>query len=260
MSYLSYEPKDPMSSVLSVDFSSLDLGELPPVLVEQARLVWADRVRTEYQSIQIVGRFLIEALAAGEPLSVTRQVAETIDEEISHAELCGRMCAALGGRVPEPREVAAPLDDLHEVPVEERVMASAISLFLIAETFSVGYLRDLEERASHPVTKVVLQAIVGDEAEHEAFGPELLERKLRGLPEGKRAAWRAFAGRLVRAHLERAEKVLSRVPESERVLSRWPESERATLGLLGEVRLALLCQQTYRERLSPTLVRLGLEG
>ncbi|WP_437780145.1 hypothetical protein [Sorangium sp. So ce1097] len=45
------------------------------------------------------------------------------------------MCAALGGRVPAPREVAAPIDELGAVPLEERVLASAISLFLIAEAF-----------------------------------------------------------------------------------------------------------------------------
>ncbi|WP_437621628.1 ferritin-like domain-containing protein [Sorangium sp. So ce1151] len=242
----------------AIDFAALDPGALPLALVEQARLVWADRVRTEYQFIQIATRFLGEALAAGEPLDVARAVAEAIDEEIRHAELCGRMCAALGGRVPAPREVAAPLADLREVPLDERVLASAISLFLVAEAFSVGYLLDLEARADHPVTRAVLGAIAGDEAEHEAFGPELVARKLRDLPAAKRAGWRAFTGRLVRGHLDRAEQVLSRLPAEDLSLDRWPEPERATLGLLGEVRLALLCQRTYKERLAPTLERLGL--
>jgi hypothetical protein len=226
--------------------------------VRQARIVWADRVRTEYQSIQIAARFLTEALAAGEPLEVVRRVSETIDEEIRHAELCGRMCVALGGRAPAPREVAAPLEDLHAIPVDERVLASAISLFLVAETFSVGYLRDLEARADHPVTGAVLRAIVGDEEEHEAFGPELVARKLHDLPAAKRAAWRAFTGRVVRAHLDRARQTLQRIPEPDRTLDRWPEPERATLGLLGEARLALLCEQTYATRLAPTLEKLGL--
>src|SRR5262245_235890 len=100
-----------------IDFAALDPGSLPPTLVEQARIVWADRVRTEYRSIQIAARFLTEALAAGEPLDVVRRVSETIDEETRHTELCSRMCLALGGRVPEPREVALPLEDLHEVPL-----------------------------------------------------------------------------------------------------------------------------------------------
>ncbi|EYF01947.1 ferritin-like domain-containing protein [Chondromyces apiculatus] len=255
---MSSKPPAAPSVTSAVDFSALDPASLPPVLVEHARLVWADRVRTEYQSIQVVGRFLIEALAAGEPLDVTQRVSETIEEEIRHAALCQQMCAALGGKVPTPKEVAAPLDDLHEVPVEERVLATAISLFLVAETFSVGYLEDLWARASHPVTKAVLEAIVGDEAEHEAFGPELVERKLREAPAAKRAGWKTFTQRLVRAHLDRAEKSLAQVPAEARVLARWPEEERAVLGLLGKERLALLCQRTYAERLEPTLVRLGL--
>jgi hypothetical protein len=246
-------PSDP-----AIDFTALDPGALPSELVQHARIVWGDRVRTEYQSIQIAARFLTEALAAGEPLEVVQRISETIDEELRHTELCGRMCAALGGRVPAPGEVAAPLADLGEVPVEERVLASAISLFLVSEAFSVGYLRDLEARASHPVTRAVLGAIVGDEAEHEAFGPELVARKLEGMPAPKRAAWRAFTGRIVRAHLARAEEILSRIPPADRTLDRFPEPERASLGLLGEARLALLCERTYRERLAPTLEKLGL--
>jgi hypothetical protein len=242
-----------------IDFTALDVASLPPELVRQARVVWADRVRTEYQSIQIAARFLTEALAAGEPLEVQRRVVETIDEEVRHTELCSAMCRALGGPVPAPPEVAAPLADLRDVPLSERVLASSISLFLVAEAFSVGYLRDLEERASHPVTRAVLGAITGDEAGHEAFGIELCARKLRDLSEAQRAGWRAFTARLVKAHLDRAERALGPVPESERRLDLWPEHERATLGLLGEVRLALLCQRTYRETLRPALKELGLD-
>lgn len=246
------------SSDLPIDFTALDPGALPPRLVEEARIVWADRVRTEYRSIQIAARFLTEALAAGEPGDVVRRIAETIEEEMRHTDLCLRMCGALGGRVPAPRDVAAPLEDLSAVPVDERVLASAISLFLISEAFSIGYLRDLESRASHPVTLAVLRAIAGDEAEHEAFGPELVERKLRDMPSAKRAAWRAFTARLVRAHLDQADRVLQRIPAEERTLDRFPEPERAMLGLLGEARLALLCKGTYEARLAPALARLGL--
>jgi P-aminobenzoate N-oxygenase AurF len=242
----------------NIEFSALDVAALPPELVRQARVVWADRVRTEYQSIQIAARFLTEALAAGEPMDVHRRIVLAAFEEVRHTELCSAMCRALGGPVPSPKEVAAPLADLGEVPLDERVLASAISLFLVAEAFSVGYLRDLCERASHPVTRAVLEAITGDEVGHESFGVELVARRLRDVPEAKRAAWRGFTARIVKAHLDRADRVLEKVPEAERHLDRWPEAERASLGLLGEVRLALLCRRTYTERLSPALVELGL--
>lgn len=245
-------------SYSNIDFSALDTAAFSPELLREARVVWADRVRTEYQSIQIAARFLTEALAAGEPMEIERAVVETIDEEVRHTELCSAMCRALGGRVPSPKDVAAPLADLGAVPLEERVLASAISLYLVAETFSVGYLNDLCERASHPVTRGVLLAITGDEVGHESFGAELCARKLRDVPEAKRAAWRAFTARLVKVHLDRAERALAPVPEGDRRLDRFPEAERAALGLLGEARLALLTLRTYRERLAPTLARIGL--
>ncbi|WP_437734100.1 hypothetical protein [Sorangium sp. So ce1335] len=125
-------------------------------------------------------------------------------------------------------------------------------------TFSVGYVQDLVARADHPVTRAVLSAIAGDEAEHEAFGPELVARKLRDMPPARRDAWRAFTGRLVRGHVDRAERVLQRLAPEDRRLDRWPEPDLAALGLLGEARLALLCRRTCEERLAPTVVRLGL--
>ena len=136
-----------MSSLATdIDLSPIDVAALPQELVHQARIVWADRVRTEYQSIQTAARFLTEALAAGESIQVCRRIVEAIEEETRHTEICSAVCRALGGRVPSPKDVAAPLADLHAVPVDERVLASAISLFLVSETFSVGYLRDLGER------------------------------------------------------------------------------------------------------------------
>jgi hypothetical protein len=241
-----------------IDFSALDPSAMPAELVAHARLVWADRVRTEYRSAQIIARFLTEALARGLPADIVRHIHEAIDEELRHTELCRRMCAALGGPVPSAREVAAPLDDLHEVPLDERVLASAISLFLVNETFSVGYLQDLVSRAEHPVTRAVLCAIAGDEADHEAFGPELVSSLLRDVPATKRAAWRSFTSRLVRGHLDHAEGVLARISPEKRALDHWPEPDLAPLGLLGEVRLALLCKKTYEERLAPALAKLGL--
>ncbi|KYF48053.1 hypothetical protein BE08_29940 [Sorangium cellulosum] len=85
-----------------------------------------------------------------------------------------------------------------------------------------------------------------------------IQTLLREWPPARRDAWRAFTGRLVRGHLDRAERVRQRLAPEDRRLDRWPEPERAALGLLGEARLALLCQRTYEERLAPTLVRLGL--
>lgn len=241
-----------------IDFSALDTASLPPELLRQAQVVWADRVRTEYQSIQIAARFLTESLAAGEPLDVQRRIVSAIDEEVRHTELCAAMCRALGGPVPTPKDVAAPLADLGPVPLDERVLASAISLFLVAEAFSVGYLKDLWERASHPVTQAVIGAITGDEVGHESFGVELVSRKLGEQPEAKRAAWRGFTKRIVQAHLDRADRVLAKLPPEERRLECWPETERATLGLLGEARLALLCRRTYEEKLAPALASLEL--
>ena len=241
-----------------IDFDGLDVSRFDDDLLEAARLVWADRVRTEYQSIQVVSRFLSEALAIGEPLEVTRAVAAMVEEEMRHTDLCSKMCIALGGSPPALIDVVAPAPDLDDVPPRERVTASAISMFLISETFSVGYIRDLAERCRHPVVRRVIAATLDDESDHEEFGWRYVARCLEGEPERRLAQWRDFTHRLVRKHLDPAEAVLEGVPEDKRTLGAWPEPERADLGLLGQERLALLCLRTWNEVLEPEVRELGL--
>lgn len=241
-----------------IDFSALDVESFDRQILNEARLVWADRVRTEYQSIQITARFLTEALAAAEPLDVIRAATEAVEEETRHTELCRSMCEALGGAPPALASVAQPIADLGSMTPRERVIASAVSLFLVAEAFSVGYILDLEARADHPVTKAVLQSIASDEEGHEAFGPALLERHLASVSSQERATWAVFAKRLVQPFLDRAEKCLAAIPEEQRTLDHWAEPDRAKLGVLGEVRIALLTQKTFRDTLQPAMVKLGL--
>ena len=236
----------------------IDIKSLSPELLKESRRLWASRIRSEYQSIQIANRLLSEALAAGESLATHRVVLEMVQDELRHAELCASMCRALGVEPPAPTELAAPLPDLGAVPIGERLLASAISLFLVNETFSVAYIRDLSERCSHPIVGPVLAEIGGDEDEHEAFGETFVARRLALEPHDRRESWKMFTAQRVAPHLEKAAAALARVPEDKRALEHHPEPELANLGLLGPARLALLTQQTHRRVLGPRLQRLGL--
>jgi hypothetical protein len=246
-----------MTSV-SIDLGGFDRAAVPAHLLEPARDTWRDRVRTEYQSVQIAARFLGEALAAGEPLELHELLADVVQDELRHVGICTAVCRALGTEPPEPKAVAAPLPPLEHVPIDERVLASAISMFCVSETFSVGYLRDLEGRCGHPTIRRALTAILGDESVHEAFAWDWVRRRVAREPAERLAGWRTFTARLVRAHVDRADEALRSVDAERRDLACWPEPELVDLGLLGRQRLALVCRRTHDEVLAPRLREAGL--
>jgi hypothetical protein len=246
------------SVTTALDLDGFDRTAVPSHLLQAARETWRDRVRTEYQSVQIATRFLGEALAAGEPLELHQLLVDVVQDELRHVEVCIALCRALGTEPPEPKVVAAPLAPLEQVPIEERVLASAISMFCVSETFSVGYLRDLEERCGHPTIRTVLQEILGDESVHEAFAWGYVRRRVAQEPAERLAGWRTFTARLVKAHLDRADEALRSVDARQRDLSSWPEPELVDLGLMSNARLALVCRRTHEQVLAPRLRDAGL--
>ena len=89
---------------LEIDWSQLNPADHDPAHIERARLVWADRVRTEFRSVQIMTRFLSEVVGAGDPLDIYAGAAELVSDEIRHTALCVGVCRALGvePRFPDP--------------------------------------------------------------------------------------------------------------------------------------------------------------
>ena len=237
---------------LPIDWAAFDPSGIDPPLLAAAQHTWRDRVGTEYRSMQIVARFLEEVLAGGEDLAVARMIVEMVAEEQTHAEICGEMCRALGATPPSPAEVAAPPADLAAVPIRERILASAISMFLVAEAFSVGYLGDLAERCRDPLVSRVLAVIGGDEDAHQAFGPRYVGELLaREAPE-RRAGWRRFTEKRVAEHLDRARKNLA-APAAP-----YDEQTLADLGLHSERRIGEVCLATYEAVIAPRLRELDL--
>jgi len=236
----------------------LDLSSVDPRLLDEARDIWRGRLRSEYQSIQIFTRLLSETLAIGESLDVQRTICEMVEEEISHADLCGKVCAALGGPVPELKDVALPHPDLRDVPDGERALASAISMLLINETFSVDYITDLAARCDHPEIGAVLGSICGEEEGHRDFGVRLTGALLEREPASQRPHWRRFARRLVAQHLDRADTAIRAAGDACPTLEELVEPQLARLGLISSLRLALICRRTWNTSLKATLESLGL--
>lgn len=236
----------------------VDTSRFDPGLVVEARLTWAERVRTEWRSVQILARWVTELTATTAPLSFLSGAVRALDDEIHHVALCEAMCEALGGRAerspPSPEAEATSA----QLAPRERPLATAIVMLVVNETLSVAYLRDLAARCDEPAVRAVLDALLDDELGHRDLGGDYVRYALPLRPAAERAAWRAFAGRAVEHHLRKLEALLAGVPAERRELEHFPDVGRANLGMTTPVRQALVFEETLASTLRPRLEALDL--
>jgi len=244
---------------LEIDWSELRVADHDPALIERAQRVWLDRVRTEFRSVQIMTRFLSEVTGAGDPMDIYAGAAEAITDEIRHTALCVGVCRALGveARFPDPVAHVMPPEFMN-ASMGERALNTAISMLLISETFSLGFITDLQERCSHPVIRGVLDATLADEDDHADYGVSYVRASMKRFPASTRPQWRELAQKVVHRYRSQADSALSGVAHEMRDLSKWPEPELVALGLHGQERQALVMEKTWKEVLAPQLMELEL--
>ena len=244
---------------LKIDWSELNVADHDPALIERAQAVWLDRVRTEFRSVQIMTRFLSEVVGAGDPMDIYAGAAEAVTDEIRHTALCVGVCRALGvePRFPDPVKHIMPPEFLN-ASMGERALNTAISMLLISETFSVGFITDLQVRCEHPVIRTVLDTTIADEDDHATYGVEYVRASLKRFPASTRPQWRKLAQEVVHRYRSKSDEVLADVPDARRDLALWPEPDLVALGLHGPVRQALVMEKTWRETLAPQLMALEL--
>lgn len=244
---------------IGIDFGAFDTSAYSAERLQRARSVWMNRVHTEFRSIQIMTRFLTEILDAGDPIDVYAGAVDQIADEVRHTALCVGMCRALGHepRFPSPVQHVMP-DRFAKRPAGERALNTAITMLLVSETLSVGYIEDLQMRCHQPVIRSVLDATLEDEEAHEGFGFDYVEASLRRFPRSTLSQWRHLTSEACGIYRDQAEAVLADIPESQRDLEAWPEPDLVELGLHSRQRLALLFERTWKSKLAPRLTDLGL--
>jgi hypothetical protein len=243
----------------SIDFSSLSAGDFAPDLVDLARAVWQERVQTEFRSIQIMARFVTEVVAAGDPLEVYAGAVDLVADEVRHTALCAALCEALGASVELPDPVEQKVSEgFAQSPAGARSLNTAISMLLINETISVGFIRDLHARCEQPVVRALLAATVEDEEGHEKWGWAYVEKSLQRFPDSTLPDWRKLVTATISPHRESADRIIAEIPSDQRRLDAWPDTAEVALGLFTPQRQALVFEQTYQDRLVPGLSRLRL--
>jgi hypothetical protein len=200
-----------------------------------------------------------DALGAGTAFDAHAIIVELISDELRHVTLCAGVLQALGAtaRLPEPLELQQPSAFL-DMPAAARALAIAIAQLVVNETLSVAYIEDLHARCEQPAIAAVLRATLSDEAGHDAFGVEYVQRALAERPQAELWRWRKLADDALGPQREAAQRVLRELGAAERDLRAWPDEQEVALGLFTPQRQALVFQQAYDERLAPRLALLGL--
>ena len=243
---------------VDIDFTTLEPSVHASNLITHAQAVWADRVRTEFRSVQIMTRFLTEVMAANDPIEVYAGVGDLIMDELRHVTLCIRVVEALGGQAnyPEPALVDEP-DEFLALPMAQRALSTALSMLAVNETLSTGFISDLHERCTEPAIHAVLDATIADEDTHHEFGWQYIERSLARFSTGRKY-FQFVVQNALQPHLAMVEATLADIPMHKRHLDAWPEPEMAALGLHSRERQALVLQRTYQTELAPRLEKLDL--
>ncbi len=243
---------------VDIDFASLAHG-WSPERRQHAIAVWADRVQTEYRSIQVMTRFLTEVLGAGDPLEIYAGVVEAIGDEVRHTALCAGVVEGLGGEALLPDPVAEEENPgFLKLSMAERALGTAVSMLAVSETISTAFIEDLRSRCEQPVIKAVLDATIEDEEGHEAFGWGYVEASLQRFDASARDFARMVVEVTLRPHQERAQQAFSRMAPAERKLEAWPEPELVELGISSPERQALVFERVFEAKLVPRLRRLGI--
>ncbi len=242
----------------AVDLADLDVGAFPPALVDEARRVWLDRLRTEHRSIQVMARFLAEVSGAGDPLEVVSCAVELVRDEVRHAELCADVCRALGvaPALPERMDLRDP-EAFLRAPMAERALHTAIAMLLVNESISVAFIADLRVRCDHAPMRRVLDLTLADEDEHAGFGEAYVRKSLARFPASAPGRFQELVRRTLAPFYAGIRPILAAIPPEKRALEAWPDAERVRIGLFSKERQALVCDRAIRE-LAPRLERIGL--
>jgi len=237
----------------------LELRSVKPEVLEFARRAWAERAMTEYRSLQIMTRFVSELAAAGVALETQTWAAELITDELRHAALCREVCRALGTapRMPEPLALPDPPSFL-ALPANQRAVMTAVTMLLVSESLSVAVIEDLRVRCENPPIRAVLDALVGDEAEHEQHGLDFVRGSLARSPPAALPGWRDIAQKALEPRLSQQRAIVASLPTAKQTRDAWPEPELVALGLMGPERQAIVYVDAYERVLAPRLRDVGL--
>ncbi len=151
-------------------WGSLAAAKIPANFAMRAAGVWTRMAYFEYRAAVGITMAIDALLAARAPVDLVAVGSRFIQDELSHAELCARVAAELGGAAPmafPSRMVAIPPQRLRPIM---RAADLVTRVFCLGEAFSLPMAHAAAKKKAPPLVAAVLRRIAKDESEHGSFG------------------------------------------------------------------------------------------
>lgn len=235
--------------------AEFDAAAYAPASVAAAVQVWTVRAEAEYRSTSVFSALVAQLMEAGASLDAVAVVLRMGQDEVRHAELCGRVVAELGGqvRIRPPPEVA-PLARHKGCSAEERALRNVIYGCCLSEIVNTARFVDALDTMSDPYLREATRMLLSDEILHGQFGFHYLE------------AWRDWLDshpqvrRSLGAYLRHAFVVLERQLSGTGAPARELSADDRALGIPDPARLPETFYQTVAGAVVPGLERFGIDA
>jgi hypothetical protein len=163
---------------LDFPWGALAATELPDDLRSDARNVWTRLAYIEYRSAAGMNAVAETLIAARAPLDLTAVASSFAFDELSHAEMCARVLAELGGAEPLYHQATDLIWRRPSLRLSPLLRAAdiVVRVFCVAEAFALPMAQITAKQSSElPLISAVLQRIAKDEASHASFGWTFLD-------------------------------------------------------------------------------------
>ena len=176
-------------------WGSLATACIPEELRARAQRVWAEVTYSEHCAAAGMSTAVLAMVRACAPVDLVATASRFIFEELSHAELCARIVAELGGAPALPYDAG----QIHyALALEVSPLAAAaeqvIRVFCANESFALPLVRaEVKRGCGYPLVEALVKLIGREEGPHAAFGWVFLDWAAPYLDEADRAYLRAVS-------------------------------------------------------------------
>lgn len=225
-----------------------------PISVANARAGWKKRMVDEYASTTVFSALYAQLVEANATLDAGAVVLRMAQDELRHAEICGRVVQAMGGSHRVTRDTSVAAIATHPgACAEERALRNVL-VTALSEMHSVSFFVASLDRMSDPYLRVVTRSLLADEILHGRFGFYYL---------AERADWLARRPE-VRASIATYLRYVFAVLEEAFVRPPRPDARRGAdddaLGLLDDALQRDVFVDSMEHAVVPGLERFGIEA
>jgi hypothetical protein len=169
-------------------WGTLDMKAFPARAIRAARYMWTSGALQEHQTAAMHAITLRALIEARTPVDLTAVFSRFVLDEVTHADICARMAAEVGGGVAiryDPDHVVVEPDRRWSPML--RATDLILRVFCVGEAFSGAMLKVAVKHATRPLPRAALRRILRDEAAHGTMGYVFLDWALPRLAEDERA-------------------------------------------------------------------------